>query len=47
MLNIMYEIPSRPDVKRCVVTDDAVLHRRDPLLLTAGDLKKLAKEKPA
>jgi ATP-dependent Clp protease ATP-binding subunit ClpX len=47
MLNIMYEIPSRPDVKRCVVTDDAILHRRDPLLLTATDLKKLAKEKPA
>ena len=47
MLNIMYEIPSRPDVKRCVVTDEAVLRRRDPLLLTAADLKKLAKEKPA
>ncbi len=47
MLNIMYEIPSRPDVKRCVVTEEAVLHRRDPLLLTATELKKLPKEKPA
>lgn len=47
MLNIMYEIPSRPDVKRCVVTDEAVLRRREPLLYTAADLKKMAKEKPA
>ena len=47
MLNIMYEIPSRPDVKRCVVTDEAVQRKRDPLLLTGADLKKLAKEKPA
>ena len=47
MLNIMYEIPSRTDVKRCVVTEEAVLHRREPVLLTAADLKQLAKEKPA
>ena len=47
MLNIMYEIPSRLDVKRCVVTEDAVLRRREPLLYTAADLKKMAKEKPA
>ena len=47
MLNIMYEIPSRTDVKRCVVTEEAVLHRREPVLLTAADLKELAKEKPA
>jgi ATP-dependent Clp protease ATP-binding subunit ClpX len=46
MLNIMYEIPGRPDVRRCVVTDEAVLTRRDPLLLTAAEVKKL-KEKPA
>ena len=47
MLNIMYEIPSRPDVKRCVVTEEAALRRREPLLLTAADVKKLAKDKPA
>jgi len=47
MLDIMYEIPSRPDVKRCVITEDAVLRRAEPVLLAAADLKKLAKEKPA
>jgi ATP-dependent Clp protease ATP-binding subunit ClpX len=46
MLNIMYEIPARPDVRRCVVTDEAILAHRDPLLLTAAEVKKL-KEKPA
>src|SRR5215471_12078424 len=47
MLNIMYEIPSRSDIKRCVVTEDTVAKRVEPLLLTANDLKKMAKEKPA
>ncbi|HLW60888.1 MAG TPA: ATP-dependent Clp protease ATP-binding subunit ClpX [bacterium] len=47
MLNIMYEIPSRGDVKRCVISEDTVTKRVEPLLLTAADLKKMPKEKPA
>ena len=47
MLNIMYEIPSRGDVKRCVVTRETVEKHAEPLLLTAGDLKRMPKEKPA
>jgi ATP-dependent Clp protease ATP-binding subunit ClpX len=47
MLNIMYEIPSRGDIKRCLITRDTVENRTEPLLLTGADLKKLAKEKPA
>jgi len=47
MLNIMYEIPSRGDVKRCIITEETVANRVEPLLLTAGDLKKMPKEKPA
>ncbi|MDR7418328.1 MAG: ATP-dependent Clp protease ATP-binding subunit ClpX [Armatimonadota bacterium] len=47
MLDIMYEVPSRADVRRCLVTEDAVLRRGGPLLLTAADLKKPAREKPA
>ena len=47
MLNIMYEIPSRGDVKRCIVTRETVEKRTEPLLLTAADLKKMPKEKPA
>jgi ATP-dependent Clp protease ATP-binding subunit ClpX len=47
MLDIMYEVPSRADVRRCLVTEDAVLRRGGPLLLTATDLKKPVREKPA
>ena len=47
MLNIMYEIPSRGDVKRCIITEETVSGRIEPLLLTANDLKKMPKEKPA
>jgi ATP-dependent Clp protease ATP-binding subunit ClpX len=47
MLDIMYEIPSRADIKRCVVTEDSVLRRRHPLLLTTADLTNPALEKPA
>ena len=47
MLNIMYEIPSRGDVKRCIITEETVSGHVEPLLLTASDLKKMPKEKPA
>ena len=47
MLDIMYEVPSRADVRRCLVTEDAVLRRGGPMLLTAADLKKHVREKPA
>ncbi|HLJ60470.1 MAG TPA: ATP-dependent Clp protease ATP-binding subunit ClpX [bacterium] len=47
MLNIMYEIPARGDVKRCIVARETVEKHMEPLLLTAGDLKKMPKEKPA
>jgi ATP-dependent protease Clp ATPase subunit len=47
MLDIMYEVPSRADVRRCLITEEAVLRRGGPMLLTAADLKKPAREKPA
>ncbi len=47
MLNIMYETPSRSDVKRCIVTEEAVSQRIEPILLTATDLKRMAKDRPA
>jgi ATP-dependent Clp protease ATP-binding subunit ClpX len=34
LLDVMYEIPSRGDVKKCVVDEDAIRGRRRPLLLT-------------
>src|SRR5690348_10475492 len=41
MLDIMYDIPERGDVKRCLITRETVEKRSEPLLLTATDLKKL------
>jgi len=40
MMNIMYEIPSSKDVRRCIVTADTVEKREDPLILTYGDLRQ-------
>jgi len=37
LLDGMYEIPSRPEIKKCVVDADAILGRRAPLLLTQSD----------
>ncbi|MDR5697266.1 MAG: AAA family ATPase, partial [Armatimonadota bacterium] len=47
MLEVMYEIPGRPDIKRCIVTLEAVERRARPILVTAAEAKRLAKEKPA
>ncbi|MBW2220302.1 MAG: ATP-dependent Clp protease ATP-binding subunit ClpX, partial [Deltaproteobacteria bacterium] len=33
MLSIMYEIPSKDDVKECVISEDVVLNKEEPLLL--------------
>ncbi|MEJ2037502.1 MAG: ATP-dependent Clp protease ATP-binding subunit ClpX [Desulfosarcinaceae bacterium] len=33
MLDIMYEIPSIDNVKECVIGEDVVLHKEDPILL--------------
>ncbi len=32
MLDVMYDIPSHVDVKECVINEDVVAHRREPLL---------------
>ena len=34
LLDVMYDIPSRGDVKKCVVNAEAILRRQRPLLLT-------------
>ena len=33
MLDIMYDIPSIEDVKECVISEDVVLHKEEPILL--------------
>jgi ATP-dependent Clp protease ATP-binding subunit ClpX len=36
LMEVMYEIPGRGDVKKCVVNADSVLNKTRPLLLTRG-----------
>ena len=40
MLNIMYEIPSSKDVKKCIVTEDTIVHRKEPTLVTLSEVKQ-------
>ncbi len=37
LLDVMYEIPSRPEVTKCVVNADTIIRRTQPLLLSSGD----------
>ena len=34
LMEVMYEVPSRPDIKKCVVSGDTIRNRKRPLLLT-------------
>ena len=36
LLDVMFDIPSRPDIKKCVVSVETVTNRQRPLLLTAS-----------
>jgi len=38
MMNIMYEIPSKSGVKKCIVDADVVLHKKEPTLITSDEL---------
>lgn len=44
MLDIMYEIPSRTDVKKCIITKEVICDKQPPVLITesAGEKPKLA-----
>ena len=35
MTNIMYELPSRNDVNKCIITRETVVAEKDPQLVTA------------
>ena len=37
LLDVMYEVPSRPEIARCIVNADSILRRTPPLLLTHAD----------
>jgi len=40
MLNIMYEIPSCKDVKKCIVTEDTIVNKKEPTLVTLSEESK-------
>lgn len=40
MLNVMYEAPSNPNIKRVVISEETVTQRKDPEILTAEDIQQ-------
>ena len=40
MLNIMYEVPSRTDIQRCIVTAETVRERKEPIIITWNETRK-------
>ncbi len=47
LLELMYELPSRTDVKRCVVTKKMVEEKGEPILVTTVETRKKKKEETA
>jgi len=39
MLNIMYEIPSTKDVKKCIVTAETILEKKEPTIVTVSEMR--------
>lgn len=47
MLNVMYEIPSRPDVHECIITKGVIDHGEEPLLVYEHEVESpLKKQQP-
>lgn len=44
MKNVMYEIPSRLDIHKCIVTKEAVINKEELLLVTTSERKKKKEE---
>src|SRR5690554_5233233 len=47
LLELMYEVPSRTDIKKCVVTKEMVEEHKAPLLTTSSESRKKKKEETA
>ena len=43
----MFEIPSRTDIKTCVITSETVVDNQRPLLMTASDADAFEESKSA
>ncbi|MDK2880552.1 MAG: ATP-dependent Clp protease ATP-binding subunit ClpX [Clostridia bacterium] len=44
MLNVMYEVPSRHDIVKCVITKDVIAKKEEPILVTEDRGKKKKEE---
>lgn len=40
MLNIMYELPSCQEVKKCIITEDTIVNKKEPTLVTLSEVKQ-------
>ncbi len=40
LLEVMYDIPERSDVRKCIITEETIRQGRVPLLLTKTDVDK-------
>lgn len=44
MLNIMYDIPSRNDIEKCIVNSETVINKKDPEIVIGEGVKKPIKK---
>jgi len=44
MCNVMYDVPSRTDVSKCIVTKECILNKDEPILVTSGERSKAKKK---
>ena len=40
LLDVMYDIPERTDVRRCIITEETIRDGRAPLLLTKAEVDR-------
>lgn len=40
MLNVMYEVPSNPNIKRVIITEETVTQRKEPIILTKDEVQQ-------
>lgn len=47
MCNVMYDVPSRCDVSKCIVTKESIVNKDEPILVTSDRSKSKKKEESA
>jgi ATP-dependent Clp protease ATP-binding subunit ClpX len=40
LLDVMYDIPERTDVRKCIITEETIREGRTPLLLTKAEIER-------